>query len=446
MGRINLVIADEDIDFGEALSAYLINHYSNIFKTRMFSKKDLLEVFLDNYKNDEFISPKIITVLMVSDFMFEITCEKYLKSYENRGLIFIRMQNREDKYKSGGEMVRNNIDKVSEYKKTMIGLESFNKGIIPEIPEKKMNIEVNYLNKYNKATYIAEKVIEITNALKLADNRDTGKNKVFSAVVASSCGGVGKTVLSLALCAYFLNAGKKVLYLPLEAIPSLIFRNPEFKNNKENTNEVPVDNYSGRNLSEAVFSMKDNPDTFLLSMKDIFCKIFHTNIESIYHSAFAGEFTDYAMEDYIRILKIIKDYSGCHDIIIVDTQTSDYIAFRSLIKLCSKFILLTDETMQNIPRTQYLLDSLQKDDEAFNHLDNKLITVINSHRPDNQGNSIAFNNIPKKARFNIPYCNCARSFDRIIKTDKWDSQFKSAIDNIAACTLNANNIFNGNYV
>lgn len=172
MGRLNLVICDIDEAYTESIVNFLMTNHSQRFQVSSFTKKNLLEGFLNQ-------NSKKIDVLLI--------CPEFY----------------------GDDLSKNNITSI-------VLLASGN--MVENIPD------VGVIKKYQHGDKLVGDLINIiSDKSEVISLNSVGTKKTKVVAVYSPIGGVGKTTISMCLSKQCAKVGLQVFYLNIEALQSTSF-------------------------------------------------------------------------------------------------------------------------------------------------------------------------------------------------------------------------------
>jgi cellulose biosynthesis protein BcsQ len=169
MGKINLVIADNDLDYLEEISKFLLINFSQKFQLSSFSNNDELLSYMNNEQRK-------IDILLISPDLYSDNIKR-----DMFGIVIILT--------AGMSLSKNGNFK--------------------------------YINKYQRADDISNNIISMYS--------EYSKDTLFSGIISketkivavySASGGAGKTMVSTASSIYLSMKGLKVLYLNFETFQS----------------------------------------------------------------------------------------------------------------------------------------------------------------------------------------------------------------------------------
>lgn len=218
----------------------------------------------------------------------------------------------------------------------------------------------------------------------------TNKTKETSVVVFySAAGGVGKTTLSMSMCACLNKNFKKVLYINAQRINSFQFY-------LDNAATAP----------NSIYTELANTDL------TVFSRIKHIirNEGFDYLPPFSAALSSLNMnfsiyEDLIKSAKSTKEY----DVIVVDTDTTFDVAKASLIADADKVVIITTQSKASVNATNMLLKNMScSDHEKYLFLCNKFdVNAFN-----------ALNDTNCKANFTVnEYVKCVENIDEMKLND-----------------------------
>jgi cellulose biosynthesis protein BcsQ len=171
VGKISLIIADDDENYVKSFESYLMVHYSQRFDIYSFTTLEYLTAFLNNIE-------KRIDILLYSSHF------------------------------SNGLLTLNKVDVLIALADTKI----------PKTP-----CEFISINKFQHAEKLVSDIFHIYSQRSGDDFFHYGQKKVMVAAVFSPEGGSGKTSIAVGCSVLCARMGMKVFYLNLENVPSTTF-------------------------------------------------------------------------------------------------------------------------------------------------------------------------------------------------------------------------------
>lgn len=277
MEKICITMFDRDIQYSEALGSYLSNYH------------DYFSISILTDTTDLAVVSKEADIILMNEDIYKEREHKKLKGK----LIFLTEKN--DQY--------NDLDPDT-------------------IPDK--------IFKYMKAEMIA-------NEIKYIYGRRTGNQLINNCYTGASllgfygtCGGVGKSVVSITCARLLALSGKKVLYLNYETIAST---KAYFTNSDE----------SKRNISDFIYYLFNKNQDNIASLISNFVFKDEFGVECFYSCSGINEVRKLTFEDNYFFLKSIQEKSG-YEYIVIDFSNVSEPLYYKLLAICHKIFEVSDSS------------------------------------------------------------------------------------------------------
>ncbi|KGK91402.1 hypothetical protein DP73_03820 [Desulfosporosinus sp. HMP52] len=285
MGKLNLVIADNDTSYLESLWKYMqLINVSEVVLIHKFTSREALESFLEQRKRGDI---QEINVLLVRPDLLPLS---YItpKGQENIDIAMILF------------LTDNPVDS-NEY----------------TFPQVYKYLTADALLK--KVTDLYLKKMQINSALRTSQQRST------CLALFSPSGGAGKTTLSLALAKTLGQEGKRVLYVNLESTNSL--------------NKL-LPNQTGASASQLLLYIQDEEADSMRTNEKIQEAIARNDELNLdYLNLFDNSFhiLDLSKKNLISLMKLVLNMS-LYDFIIIDLESSlNARTITVLEEICDRF-------------------------------------------------------------------------------------------------------------
>ncbi|MFA6308965.1 MAG: AAA family ATPase [Clostridia bacterium] len=292
MAKINIVIADNDLDYLEEISKFLSINFSQKLQLSSFSNNDELLSYMNNEQ-------KKIDVLLISPNLYSDNIKK-----DMFGIVIILTAGL-------------SLSKNSNFK---------------------------YINKYQKASDIFNKIISIYS--------EHSKETLFSGIISketkivavySASGGAGKSTVSIASSIYLSMKGLKVLYLNFETFQST---------------QHYFTGGSDKNLSNLFYFMKNEKNKLALKMEETRNIDIKTGVHYFSPPDSALEIAELESEEIKYFLNQIREKS-IYDVVFVDLSTELNKRNVELLNEADDIFLVFTSDITSITKLRLLMQQLE---------------------------------------------------------------------------------------
>ncbi len=349
MGKINLIIADNDLDYLEGITKFLLNNFSQKFRLSSFSNLEELLSFINGNKEKT-------DVLLISQNLYS---DKIMREMSEVFIIFT----------AGKSANKEN------------GLE--------------------YINKYQKADDIANRIIEIflehshDNSFLNVTSTDTKVVSVFSVA-----GGAGKSLISAASSIWLAEKGLKVLYLNLEYFQST---QCFFPNNQK----------SG--LSEIFYYVKERKNKLLQKIEEIKSVDPKTNVHFFGPPESPIEIEDLGQEDIKYLINQVRE-TGKYDVVFIDMSANFDNRNIALLDESDDIYLIFTAGDISIMKLKIFIENLQiLNSKTDTEISKKIFFIENKNSVTSQFKIDDITTENTKPVFSIPIVS---QFDSHVEMDK----------------------------
>ena len=214
----------------------------------------------------------------------------------------------------------------------------------------------NRIYKYTSVKEIFRNVIDASAKEVISTINDKEKTRVI--MVYSPCGGVGKTTVSLGICAALAGYHKRVLYINTETIQSFNY----MMSNK---------NYCPGEFEKLLASKKENIADCLQGAVGL------EKFNYILPFRYSASSLNIDMKEYKHLVEAVKQ-TEMYDFIVLDTS-SDFTAEKTLMmSFCDKVVIVAAQDKVSCLKLECFLGNIDCSDK------NKFVFICNKYLSDKE--------------------------------------------------------------
>lgn len=328
MGRIKLLIGDEDKSYVESITAYLMEKFPYRFQVNYFTNVESFKKFLA-------VNDRKTDIILVG------------RGFTN----IIDMS-----------------DKQQNFEATPV---------VIQIAEKEVSSRGNNVYKYSNGYDFAKNIISIYEKSMHVNTFQKQQQTTRIMAVYSPAGGTGKTTIAANLSKCFSKEGFKTFYLNMESINSQsCFFGTNFRKNNDDSSYGISPETQGC-FSKALFALKQEDEKLSLLVKEAIKYVGVGNIGYFPPPDSFSEMDELDFSDIKLLLEEIKQ-SGSFNIILLDLSSSFSFKYLALMEECHEIIVLTTPDRISVSKLISFLNDicLHQKKRGINFLD-KMILVMN---------------------------------------------------------------------
>jgi len=343
MGRLKLLIGDEDKLYVENLAGYIMEKFPYKFQINCFTNiESFRKYFITNICNTDIVlaGSKFIDAIRVKD---------------NIGV----------------------TDNKQDFKTVPV---------IVQIVEKNKTNEGNTVYKYTDGYSLTKKIISIYEKSMQPDTLQKKQHEVKVIAIYSPAGGTGKTTIAVKLSQCLSKEGFRLFYLSLESLNS---QSSFFEERAENgsLNDQLLPEKQG-DFSKLLFALKQRDEELSLKVKEV---INYDDSGNIGYFPPPDSFLELDELDSSEIRLLLEELkqSGLFDIILMDLSSSFNYKSLTLIEESHEVIVVTTPDRIAVNKLISFLNdiSLQQRRKGINFLD-KILLVMNRWQENATNNQL----------------------------------------------------------